>query len=173
MPGAAGGPTRHVPVLLAEVRDALRASCGGVYVDGTFGAGGYARALLDANPSNRVFAIDRDPDAVASGADLIASSRERLTLVVGRFGDLDEIVRREHETVDGVVLDIGVSSMQIDDPERGFSFQKDGPLDMRMDRSGPSAADAVNTLPEATLANILYAYGEEKRSRAIARGLGQ
>ncbi|HEY8380712.1 MAG TPA: 16S rRNA (cytosine(1402)-N(4))-methyltransferase RsmH [Microvirga sp.] len=168
--GAAGGPSRHVPVLLAEVCEALDAKRGGVFVDGTFGAGGYTRAILDHHRSNQVIAIDRDPDAIAAGAALVAASRRRLALVPGRFGDLDALVA-ERAPVDGVVLDIGVSSMQLDEAERGFSFRNDGPLDMRMERDGRSAADIVNEAPEAELADIFYHYGEERRARAVARAI--
>jgi 16S rRNA (cytosine1402-N4)-methyltransferase len=169
---AAGGLTRHVPVLLAEVCDALRAARGGVFVDGTFGAGGYTQALLDAHPNNRVVAIDRDRDAVAAGSALVAKAQGRLTLLPGRFSQLDEIVARcAFDGVDGVALDIGVSSMQLDQPERGFSFRHDGPLDMRMERAGPSAADIVNEASEAELADIFYHFGEERRARAVARAV--
>lgn len=171
-PGAVGGPPRHVPVLLAEVRDALRAESGGVFVDGTFGAGGYARALLNASSRTRVIAIDRDPDALAAGRPLAAAACGRLALVEGRFGDLDALAGGEGApSADGVVLDIGVSSMQLDQAERGFSFRQDGPLDMRMERSGVSAADLVNGAEEAELADILYHFGEERRARAVARGI--
>jgi 16S rRNA (cytosine1402-N4)-methyltransferase len=170
--GAAGGPTRHVPVLLGEVCEALDAARGGTFVDGTFGAGGYTGAILDSHPGNRVIAVDRDPTAIAAGAALVAGSGGRLVLVPGRFGDLDAIVAAEADgPVDGVVLDIGVSSMQIDQAERGFSFRQDGPLDMRMEREGVSAADIVNTAPEAELADIVYHYGEERRARAVARAI--
>ncbi|MCB8821359.1 16S rRNA (cytosine(1402)-N(4))-methyltransferase RsmH [Microvirga rosea] len=170
--GAAGGPTRHVPVLLEEVCTALDAKQGGTYVDGTFGAGGYTRAILDADPRNSVIGIDRDPDAIAGGAGLVAWAKQRLTLVHGRFGQLDDIARAEgHESIDGVVLDIGVSSMQLDEVERGFSFRGSGPLDMRMERAGPSAADLVNEASEAELADIFYHYGEERRARAVARAI--
>jgi 16S rRNA (cytosine1402-N4)-methyltransferase len=170
--GAAGGLTRHVPVLLAEVCDALRAGRGGVFVDGTFGAGGYTKALLDACPGNRIIAIDRDPDAIAAGAALVAEARDRLTLVPGRFSQLDTIIADAGLThVDGVVLDIGVSSMQLDEPERGFSFRHDGPLDMRMEQNGPSAADLVNEASEAELADVFFHYGEERRARAVARAV--
>jgi 16S rRNA (cytosine1402-N4)-methyltransferase len=170
--GAAGGPTRHVPVLLGEVREALDATRGGSFVDGTFGAGGYTRAILDAHPDNRVVAIDRDPTAIAAGAALAADSRGRLRLVSGRFGDLDAIVAAEADApIGGIVLDIGVSSMQIDEADRGFSFRQDGPLDMRMEREGTSAADIVNNAPEAELADIFYHYGEERRARAVARAI--
>ncbi|MDF2689683.1 MAG: rRNA ((1402)-N(4))-methyltransferase [Microvirga sp.] len=170
--GAAGGPSRHVPVLLAEVGTALDAKRGGVFIDGTFGAGGYTRAILDAHPQNRVIAIDRDPDAIAGGEALAAKYKKRLMLVPGRFGDLDDIARAQgFDSVDGVVLDIGVSSMQLDQAERGFSFRNEGPLDMRMEQSGPSAADLVNESSEAELADIFYHYGEERRARAVARAV--
>ncbi len=170
--GAAGGPTRHVPVLLAEVCSALEVKRGGTFIDGTFGAGGYTRAILDAHPRNTVIAIDRDPDAIAGGAALVAKAKKRLVLVPGRFGDLDEIAKAQgFDGVDGVVLDIGVSSMQLDEAERGFSFRSEGPLDMRMERSGPSAADLVNESSEAELADIFYHYGEERRARAVARAV--
>lgn len=170
--GAAGGPARHVPVLLGEVRDVLDAPKGGVFVDGTFGNGGYTQALLDANGDNRVIAIDRDPDAIAAGASLAGSVQGRLDLVHDRFGRLDAVVAEAGlDLVDGVVLDIGVSSMQLDEAERGFSFRFDGPLDMRMERKGPSAADLVNEAPETDLADIFYRYGEERRSRAVARAI--
>jgi 16S rRNA (cytosine1402-N4)-methyltransferase len=170
--GAAGGPTPHVPVLLGEVCEALNARRGGVFVDGTFGAGGYSRAILEIHAANRVIAIDRDPDAIAAGAAIAAHADGRLTLVPGRFGDLEGIVHDQRsESVDGVVLDIGVSSMQLDQAERGFSFRHDGPLDMRMERDGLSAADIVNEAPEAELADIFYHYGEERRARAVARSI--
>ncbi|MCP8937172.1 16S rRNA (cytosine(1402)-N(4))-methyltransferase RsmH [Alsobacter sp. SYSU M60028] len=171
---AAGGPARHVPVLRREVIDALGLKPGGVYCDGTFGAGGYTRAILEARPDIRVLAIDRDPTAIAGGQDLVREADGRLTLVHGRFGDLDAIARDAGLTpLDGVVLDIGVSSMQIDDPSRGFSFRHDGPLDMRMEMAGESAADLVNGLEEGALADLIYLYGEERRSRAVARAIAQ
>jgi 16S rRNA (cytosine1402-N4)-methyltransferase len=170
--GAAGGLTRHVPVLLGEVCDALNAAQGGVFVDGTFGGGGYSQAILAANRDNHVIAIDRDPDAIAAGAQLAAQARGRLSLMPGRFSELDEIVASTSvEHVDGVVLDIGVSSMQLDQAERGFSFRHDGPLDMRMERQGPSAADLINEASEAELADVFYHYGEERRARAVARAV--
>jgi 16S rRNA (cytosine1402-N4)-methyltransferase len=163
---------RHVPVLLAEMLEALGAGRGGVFVDGTFGAGGYTQAILAANRKNRVVAIDRDPDAVAAGAGLVAKAKGRLTLVPGRFGDLDALVAEAApDGVDGVILDIGVSSMQLDEASRGFSFRQDGPLDMRMEREGESAADIVNTASEAELADIFFHFGEERRSRAVARAI--
>lgn len=162
----------HIPVLLDEVLDALAPAGDGLVIDGTFGAGGYTRALLAADPAVRVLAIDRDPTAIAGGQPLVAETGGRLTLVPGRFGDLDTLA--EHAApgpVHGVVLDIGVSSMQLDTPERGFSFRFDGPLDMRMGAEGPSAADLVNDTEEAALADIIYHYGEERRSRAVARAI--
>ncbi len=168
--GAPSGP--HVPVLLAEVVEALAASRGGVFVDGTFGAGGYSRAILAAHRENRVIAIDRDPDAISAGAALAGWANGRLQLHSGRFGELDGIAADAGaESVDGVVLDVGVSSMQLDQAERGFSFRFDGPLDMRMEQSGPSAADLVHETEEGDLANIIYQFGEERRSRAIARAI--
>jgi len=170
--GAAGGPARHVPVLLEEVCEALDPWRGGAFVDGTFGAGGYARAILGACRDTRVIGIDRDPDAIAGAAALVAKAKGRLALLTGRFGELEKLVAAAGlESVDGVVLDIGVSSMQIDEPERGFSFRADGPLDMRMERAGPSAADLINQGTEAELADIFFHYGEERRSRAVARAV--
>ncbi|WP_421694704.1 16S rRNA (cytosine(1402)-N(4))-methyltransferase RsmH [Aestuariivirga sp.] len=158
----------HVPVMLDEVLDALAPADGGVYVDGTFGAGGYTRAILSA-ANARVIAIDRDPSAISGGQALVSSSAGRLTLCEGCFADMEQIVGGV--PIDGVVLDIGVSSMQIDEAARGFSFMRDGPLDMRMAQSGPSAADAVNMLPQETLSNIIYVFGEEPKARAIARAI--
>lgn len=170
---AAGGPAPHTPVLLAEVLSALRADEGGGFLDGTFGAGGYTRAILDADPANRVIAVDRDPTAIEAGRAMVAASQGRLDLVEGRFGDLEDIVREAglSGALDGVVLDIGVSSMQLDRAERGFSFRLDGPLDMRMEAKGESAADLVNEADEAYLADVIYHYGEERRARAIARAI--
>ncbi|WP_342361294.1 16S rRNA (cytosine(1402)-N(4))-methyltransferase RsmH [Terrarubrum flagellatum] len=169
---AAGGPVRHVPVLREESVKALGVKSGGVYLDGTFGAGGYTRAILAASPDARVIAIDRDPDAIRDGASLVAEAQGRLILVKGRFGDLDEIAR-EHgfDAIDGVALDVGVSSMQFDEAQRGFSFRHDAPLDMRMESQGRSAADILAEDDEAQIADILYHYGEERRSRAIARAI--
>lgn len=169
---AAGGPARHVPVLLEEVRSALEPCAGGLIVDGTFGAGGYSRALLDANPDTRVLAIDRDPDAIRSGRIMAGDYAGRLRVAHGRFGDIAAIVGDHgEEAIAGVVLDIGVSSMQIDEAERGFSFRADGPLDMRMEQAGQSAADLVNEGSEALLADVFYHYGEERRARAVARAV--
>ncbi len=163
---------RHVPVLLAEVLAALEPQAGGRYLDGTFGAGGYTSAILNAAPGSTLLALDRDPTAIAGGADLVAAMAGRLTLSQACFGALaEEAERFQMSPLDGVVLDIGVSSMQIDEAERGFSFRFDGPLDMRMGLDGPSAADLVNEADEGVLANIFYHYGEERRSRAVARAI--
>lgn len=162
----------HIPVLLSEVLEALRPAAGEVYIDGTFGAGGYSRAILESAPSCRVIAIERDPDAFAGGQQMVAHFGGRLILVPTTFSDMERAARDAGcAHVDGVVLDIGVSSMQLDDPARGFSFLREGPLDMRMSQSGPSAADVVNGADEETLADILYEFGEERRSRAIARAI--
>jgi 16S rRNA (cytosine1402-N4)-methyltransferase len=158
----------HVPVLLAEVVAALRPTDGKTYVDGTFGRGGYSRALLEA-ASCRVVGIDRDPEAVASGAELARRYEGRLEVVEGRFGDMGRILGGRK--VAGVALDLGVSSPQLDDPARGFSFREDGPLDMRMGRDGTTAADLVNTAPEAELARLVSEYGEERFARRIARAI--
>jgi 16S rRNA (cytosine1402-N4)-methyltransferase len=158
-------------VLLSSVLTQLDPQDGAVYIDGTFGAGGYTRAILEAADC-RVLAIDRDPTAIAHAKALCADFPGRLTAVEARFSELDAIAETEGVApVDGVVLDIGVSSMQLDQPERGFSFQTEGPLDMRMSRQGPTAADVVNDTEEETLARILYILGEERRSRAIARAI--
>lgn len=161
----------HVPVLLAEVLQVLKPRDGAHYIDGTFGGGGYAQALLDAAECN-VLGIDRDPDAIARGQDMVARYQGRLTLVQGEFSHMDALFEAAGGTkADGVVLDIGVSSFQFDQPERGFSFRQDGPLDMRMSRSGPSAADFVNTADEKELADIIFHFGEERHSRRIARAI--
>jgi len=170
--GAIGGPARHVPVLLAEVLAALAPKAGGRYLDGTFGAGGYSRAILEAAPNATLLGLDRDPTAIAGGAELVAAMAGRLTLSQAVFGELaDEAERLGFAPLDGVVLDIGVSSMQLDQAGRGFSFRFDGPLDMRMSGAGQSAADIVNEAEEGLLANIFYHYGEERRSRAVARAV--
>jgi 16S rRNA (cytosine1402-N4)-methyltransferase len=171
--GAAGGPTRHVPVLLAEVCDALDVKRGGIFIDGTFGAGGYTRAVLDAHPQNKVIAIDRDPEAIAGGANLSTKFKKRLLLVPGRFGDLDELAREQgFESVDGVVLDIGVSSMQLDQAERGFSFRNDGPLDMRMDPTrGESAAEWLATASIEQMTEVFRDYGEERFAFQVAKAI--
>jgi 16S rRNA (cytosine1402-N4)-methyltransferase len=173
----------HIPVLLDEVLAALMPSDGGVFIDGTFGAGGYTTAILD-SAACTVLALDRDPRAVVAAAPLIAAYANRLTVVEAPFGTLDQVARI-YETpegqpvgpvfVDGVVLDIGVSSMQLDQAERGFSFQTDGPLDMRMSQggrfAGPSAAEVVNTADADELADIFFHLGDERRARQIARAI--
>ncbi|MBI1210645.1 MAG: 16S rRNA (cytosine(1402)-N(4))-methyltransferase RsmH [Alphaproteobacteria bacterium] len=165
------GNGRHVSVLRNEVVLALAPSTGEIFVDGTFGAGGYSRALLDAAKCH-VYAVDRDPDAIARAQTLKAKYGDRLTLLTGRFSKMDELLRSRRVTeVDGVALDLGVSSDQIDNPERGFSFQSDGPLDMRMESAGPSAADVVNTYSEGALDQIIWTLGEERKARAIARAI--
>jgi len=163
--------------MLAEVLDVLAPKDGALYVDGTFGAGGYTRAILAAANCS-VLAVDRDPTAIDRGRAMEQEFDGRLTLLQGCFGDMAALVapvlvERDLTGVDGVTLDVGVSSMQIDQAERGFSFQSDGPLDMRMGRDGVSAADVVNNFEEADLASIIYIYGEEKRSRVIAKAIVQ
>ncbi len=169
--GAAGGPARHIPVLLSEALEALAPRDGGIYVDGTFGAGGYTKALLEAVDCV-VVAIDRDPSAIRAGAELARQYAGRLHLAEGSYSNMERIVAAHRiEAVDGIALDLGVSSMQLDEPERGFSFQADGPLDMRMSGQGLSAADAVNSLSESELAEVIAVLGEERRARAIARAI--
>jgi 16S rRNA (cytosine1402-N4)-methyltransferase len=159
-------PAPHVPVLLGPLLAAV-APVTGLWVDGTFGAGGYTRGLLDAG-AVRVIGIDRDPSVFRMAAGWAGAYGDRLTLAQGTFSELDRIAGGP---VDGVVLDLGVSSMQLDQAERGFSFQKDGPLDMRMGDEGPTAADLVNTAAEAEIADILFHYGEERAARRIARAI--
>ncbi len=167
----AGGPALHIPVLGRSAVEFLQPRDGGIYIDGTFGAGGYTRAILAAAQS-KVLGIDRDQTAIASGADLVEQAKGRLTLVEDRFSNLDAIAREVgYDTVDGVVLDLGVSSMQLDRAERGFSFRLDGPLDMRMGSEGPSAAEVIAAVSERDLADIIFALGEERHSRAVARAL--
>ena len=159
----------HIPVLLDEVIAALAPAPGETIVDGTFGAGGYTRALLSKGAS--VIAFDRDPDAIAAGQDW-AEAEEGLTLVAADFSAMvAELAARDALPVDGVTLDIGVSSMQLDQAERGFSFQSDGPLDMRMAQAGMSAADFVNEADEDEIADVLYQYGDEPKSRRVARAI--
>ncbi|WP_417622673.1 16S rRNA (cytosine(1402)-N(4))-methyltransferase RsmH [Parasphingorhabdus sp.] len=157
----------HVPVLLDEVIDALAITPGETHVDGTFGAGGYSTAMLDAGAT--VHAFDQDPDAIASGQALVEQSDGKLKLHHARYSEMADIL--VEEDVDGVTLDIGVSSMQLDQADRGFSFQKDGPLDMRMARDGESAADFLNEADEEAIADVIYRYGEERRSRRIAKAI--
>ncbi|MBP0463413.1 16S rRNA (cytosine(1402)-N(4))-methyltransferase RsmH [Roseomonas sp. PWR1] len=162
----------HLPVMLQEVLATLAPRDDAAYLDCTFGGGGYARAILEAAPRCTLFAMDRDPDAIARGAALAARFAPRLTLIEGRFGEmLDHLSARGVTALDGVVMDLGVSSFQLDQAERGFSFRAEGPLDMRMEKSGPSAADLVNTLPEAELADILFHLGEERFARRIAKAI--
>jgi len=159
----------HVPVMLDEVIAALAPQPAETHVDGTFGAGGYSRALLAAGA--RVIGIDRDPDAVATGRELEAENAD-FTMVAGLFSDLaSQLAERDIEKVDGVTFDIGVSSMQFDQGTRGFSFQADGPLDMRMSQAGMTAAEWLNSADEADIADVIYRYGEERRSRRIAHAI--
>lgn len=161
---------RHIPVLRDEVLAALAPQRGETHIDGTFGAGGYTRAILSTGA--QVIAIDRDPDAIRDGAALVAEAEGHLQLVPGRFSDLDQIADDcGHAQVDGVTLDIGVSSMQLDQAERGFAFSVDGPLDMRMQQSGETAAEWLNRAEEAEIADVLYHYGEERQSRRVARAI--
>jgi 16S rRNA (cytosine1402-N4)-methyltransferase len=157
--------------MLAEVLTALAPRDDAIYLDATFGGGGYAGAVLDAARCT-LFAIDRDPDAIARGAELAVRHPGRLHLLQGRFGDMLSLLGEAGVTsLDGVMLDLGLSSFQIDEPARGFSFRFDGPLDMRMGRDGPTAADLVADLDEVSLANVLYEFGEERLSRRIARAI--
>src|SRR3984885_8595114 len=166
--GAASVTAGHVPVLLDRVVEWLAVRDGGLYVDGTFGAGGYARAIL---PTAGARGIDRDQTAIARGADLVSQAQGRLELVEERFGELQSVVAESF--ADGIVFDLGVSSMQLDRAERGFSFRLDGPLDMRMGHDGPTAADIVARAPERDLAAIIATLGEERQARAGARAILQ
>jgi 16S rRNA (cytosine1402-N4)-methyltransferase len=167
----------HIPVMLDESVQALRGSLADdganlTIVDGTFGGGGYTRALLEALPGCSVIGIDRDPAARERAQEVAADYPTRFTFLAGRFGDMDHLITAHGlDAVDGVVLDVGVSSYQIDQAERGFSFMRQGPLDMRMEQSGRSAADVVNETDAEPLANIIYHYGEERQSRRIARAI--
>ena len=162
---------RHVPVLGREAVEMLAPRSGGTYVDATFGAGGYSRAILDV-AGTRVIGIDRDRTAIAGGFDLVERSGGRLTLIEERFSHLEQVCAAEGaSTVDGVVMDVGVSSMQLDEAARGFSFRHEGPLDMRMGHDGPTAADVIARVNEAELADIIYIFGEERHSRAVARAI--
>ena len=160
----------HIPVLLDEVLQALAPGPGDTVVDATFGAGGYSRALLEQGA--RVYAFDRDPDAIREGGALVAQYPDRLSLHPHRFSEMAQEMRRLGvPAVDAVVMDIGVSSMQLDQAERGFAFSAEGPLDMRMSREGPSAADFLNSAREEEIADVLYTYGEERQSRRVARAI--
>lgn len=173
MASATATAAPHVPVLLNEVMQGLALKQGDTLVDGTFGAGGYTRAALAAG-AGHVWAFDRDPNAIAEGRALEQEFSGRLTLIHDRFSNLDTVLRaRGVEKVDAITFDIGVSSMQLDRAERGFSFQADGPLDMRMEAEGPSAADFVNTADESLIADVIFALGEEPKSRRIARAIVQ
>ena len=157
----------HLPVMLAEVLETLAPRNGGHYIDGTFGGGGYSKAILEAADC-RVLGIDRDPDAIARGRELAKQFGDRLTIVQGEFSQMDELFTGKS---DGVVLDLGVSSFQFDEADRGFSFREDGPLDMRMSKSGVSAADFVNTAEESVLADVIHHLGEERFARRVARAI--
>jgi 16S rRNA (cytosine1402-N4)-methyltransferase len=163
--------SRHIPVLGVEAVELLSPRDGGIYVDATFGAGGYSRMIL-AVPGTKVIGIDRDRTAISGGFDLVDGSAGRLTLVEDRFSNLAEVCAAQGVlAVDGIVMDVGVSSMQLDQAERGFSFRLGGPLDMRMGHDGPTAADVVASASEADLANVIYIFGEERHSRAVARAV--
>ena len=166
----AGGLARHIPVMLHEVVANLDPASGETIVDATFGAGGYTRAILGTGAN--VLSIDQDPNAIADGKELVQEMGGRLTLAHGQFSNLDSIAR-DHGfgSVDGVVLDIGVSSMQLDEAERGFSFQKDGPLDMRMSQTGISAADVVNHADRSTLTRVIGILGEERHASRISKAI--
>ena len=173
MSAAAVAPAPHLPVLLDEVLAGLAVRPGETHVDGTFGAGGYTRGLLAAG-AGRVIAFDRDPDAIADGPSLVPQAVEdgKLILIHDRFGRMDAaLAERELAPVDGVTLDIGVSSMQLDRADRGFAFSKDGPLDMRMSKAGESAADFLNTADEVEIARVIKEYGEEPRARKVASAI--
>ncbi len=167
----AGGTNRHIPVLLKPMLELIAPKDDEIFVDGTFGAGGYSREILEA-ASCKVIGIDQDPDAVRDGRPLLKEFGPRLDLVQGRYSQMrDHLSGLGIDLVDGVVLDIGVSSMQIDQEGRGFSFRNNGPLDMRMSQAGPTAADLVNGLSEEEIANVLFRFGEERKSRLIARAI--
>jgi 16S rRNA (cytosine1402-N4)-methyltransferase len=169
-PGAPNS-TGHIPVLLDAMLAAMSPHDGAIYIDGTFGAGGYSEALLAA-ASCRVIAIDQDPEAARRGGEIARRSDGRLTVVEGRFGDMPQLLAPLNSgPIAGVVLDLGVSSMQLDTPERGFSFRFDGPLDMRMSSQGRSAADLVAMLTEAELADLIRDFGEERFARRVARAI--
>src|SRR5258708_11161890 len=166
---AIAAPAPHVPVLLDDVLRVLQPRTGALYVDGTFGAGGYSKAILAAADCG-VYAVARDPAAIARGRDLAQRYPGRLELLEGRFGDLARLLTaRGVAVVHGIVFDLGTSSPQLDEPARGFSFRADGPLDMRMSAAGASAADLANTLPQAQLPHIIWRYGEERQARRIPR----
>ncbi|MFA5969273.1 MAG: 16S rRNA (cytosine(1402)-N(4))-methyltransferase RsmH [Sphingomonas sp.] len=160
----------HIPVLLDEVIDALAIAAGEIHVDATFGAGGYTAAML--GKGAQVIAFDRDPDAIRAGQAMVDAAGGKLTLVEAPFSSLESALADAGKLpVDGVTMDIGVSSMQLDQAERGFSFMADGPLDMRMSQAGMTAAEFVNTADEAEIADVIYLYGEEPRARRVARAI--
>ena len=168
---AVGGPARHIPVMLSEVLAQLDPKDGEIIVDGTFGAGGYSQAILE-SADCKIIAIDRDPEAFRLSGELATAYPGRVLAVLGRYSEMVELAASEgFNSVRGVVLDLGVSSMQLDEPSRGFSFSQDGPLDMRMGQGGASARDIVNSLGEQELAEVLFKLGEERRSRAIAKAI--
>jgi 16S rRNA (cytosine1402-N4)-methyltransferase len=167
----AGGLARHIPVLVRRAIDWLGVHDGGLYVDATFGAGGFSRAIFLATAGARVIGIDRDHHAIEAGEALVEEAHGRLQLVEDRFSNLQAIAGEHGAAIDGIVFDLGVSSMQLDEAARGFSFRLDGPLDMRMGRSGPSAADVVARAGERELAAIIATLGEERHARAIARAI--
>lgn len=161
----------HVPVMLREIIEGLAPCDKGLYVDGTFGRGGYARAILEFAQTN-VVGIDRDPEAIEAGQEAVRNYAPRLRLIHGAFGDMRFLLNEEKiSSVDGIALDLGVSSPQIDKAERGFSFQEDGPLDMRMSREGRTAADFVNQTSEKELADLIFHFGEERLSRRVSRAI--
>ena len=167
---ASGALEEHVPVMVDAVIEVLAPIDGALYIDGTFGAGGYSRALLAAADC-RVVAIDRDPEAVRRGHELAAAYSQRLKIIDGEFGDMERLVTNETVPIAGIVLDLGVSSLQLDMPRRGFSFRFDGPLDMRMSGAGQSAADLVAALSEGDLAELIREFGEDRHARRIARAI--
>ncbi|HEY7247605.1 MAG TPA: 16S rRNA (cytosine(1402)-N(4))-methyltransferase RsmH [Xanthobacteraceae bacterium] len=170
-PAVAGGPARHIPVLGRTAVGYLNVGDGGVYIDATFGAGGYSREILAAGAA-LVIAIDRDPHAVTRGGELVRTAPGRLSLTQSKFSQLEAVARRAgHERVDGVVFDVGVSSMQLDEAARGFSFRHEGPLDMRMGDDGPTAAEVIAAVAERDLARIIAILGEERHARGIARAV--
>ena len=170
------GQTLHQPVMLDEVVETLQVKEGGHYIDATFGNGGYSRAIL-ASANCQLMAIDQDPDAITRGQPLVEEFAPRFTLAHGRFSQMRDLLDQHYQAndiadgVDGIVFDLGVCSTQLDQAERGFSFQKDGPLDMRMSQDGLDAAEVVNTASESEIADILYNYGDERASRRIARAI--
>lgn len=160
----------HISVLLSEVIETLSPKAGETYVDGTFGRGGYTRAILEKKFCH-VVAIDRDPDAIEFAKPFKAEFKDRFNIVEGNFGSMSELLESHKGQIDGVVLDLGISSPQVDDPERGFSFQQEGPLDMRMSRKELSAYDVINSYSEERIANILWELGEERESRRISKAI--